>query len=364
MHRIRRLRPRQPKRTLAALAVVWAIATAGASMLVDSHIAFRLPYVADLAADYATKTDPVILAIGSSRTGEGLEVSRLTGYLRNSIPGERLTAFIAAVSGSGLPTQESILNALLAAGRKPAAVILEVNPEFLHANKKWIHITRDATWGNLLDLGGDAFQKFGAKLAENRLLPLYARRFEVRRFLWRRAFERFGMTPPKLDPLEPDVPVLATGFVPRAVPPAPMTDQLRFTQNRLAPPPLTEFAPTGCAARALERMLANCEARGVPVLMVNAALCSHSRQALSPVEKQFTAYIDTLLRKHPLARFDDASAALPDAAFRDHHHANSYGCDLLCRRLAQNVLPAAFAPWRNDFPRSEQIAQVQESTIQ
>jgi len=357
----------QPKRMLTALAMVWAIATAGASVLVDSNIAFRMPHVADLAADYATKTDPMILAIGSSRTGEGLELNRLTGYLRRNFPGERLTAFIATVSGSGLATQESILNALLAAGPKPLAVILEVNPEFLHAKRKWINLTRDATWGNLLDLGGDAFQKCGAKLAENRLLPLFARRFEVRRFLWRGMFECIGMTPPKLDPMEPDVPVLWTGYVPKPKSPTPMTDELRAKQNRLAPPPLRELSPTGNAARALERMLARCEARGVPVLMVNAALCTHSRQALSPVEKQFSAYIDSLLRKHPLVRFDDASAALPDAAFRDHHHANLYGCDLLCRRLAQNVLPAAFASWRKEPFAIEQIARIQpdsESTTQ
>jgi hypothetical protein len=367
MHEIRRRRSVQPTRMLTALAVVWAIATAGASVLVDSHIAFRMPHVADLAADYAKKTDQMILAIGSSRTGEGLEVNRLTGYLRNTIPGERLTAFIATASGSGVATQEAILNALLAAGPKPQAVILEVNPEFLHAKKKWINLTRDATWSNLLDLGGEVLQKCGAKLAENRLLPLFARRFEVRRFLWRWASERVGMTPPKLDPMEPDVPILWTGFAPTPLSPEPMTDDLRSKQVRLAPPPLREFSPTGSAARALERMLAVCESRGVPVLMVNAALCSHSRQALSPIEREFTAYIDSLLRKHPLARFDDASAALPDAAFRDHHHANLYGRDLLCRRLAQNVLPAAFASWRKESPIIEQIARVQpdsESTTQ
>jgi len=352
---------------LKSLAIIWALLTAGASVLVDSHICFRMPHVADLAADYARQTDPMILAIGSSRTGEGLEINRLTGYLRNSLYDKQLTAFIATASGSGLATQESILRAMLSAGPKPQAVILEVNPEFLDARKKWINITRDATWENLFDLGGEAFQKYGAKLAECRLLPLYARRFEVRRFLWRWAFGSAGRIPPKLDPMEPDVPVFWAGFLLPRVPPEPMTDELRAKQMRLAAKPMTTFSPTGSAARALERMLRVCEEREIPVLMVEAALCSHSRRALAPANAPYAAYIESLLRKHPLARYDDARAALPDEAFRDHHHANAYGSDLLCRRLARNVLPTAFAAWRRELGGKDQMARLPlhtESTTQ
>jgi hypothetical protein len=146
-----------------------------------------------------------------------------------------------------------------------------------------------------------------------------------------------------------------------------MTDGLRAKQRRLASKPMTTFSPTGNAARALERMLCVCEERGIPVLMVEAALCSHSRKALAPANESYAAYIESLLRKHPLARYDDARAALPDEAFRDHHHANAYGSDLLCRRLARNVLPAAFAAWRRELGGTDQIARLPshlESTTQ
>lgn len=353
---IRRRRPVQPKRMLQTLAVVWAFATAASSVLVDSHVGFRLPYVADLAEDYAKRTGPIVLAIGSSRTGEGIDVNRLTTNLQASVPDRRLTAYCATVSGSGLATQESILNALLQAGPKPEVVLLEVNPEFLDARKKWINITRDATWSNLFDLGGEALQKYGAKLAENRLLPLYSRRFEIRRFVWRWAHERFDRTPSKLDPQEPNVPILFTGFVPAPAPPEQMTEALRSKQIRLAPPIMKDFSPTGNAARALERMLAECQKRGVPVLMIDAALCSHSRVALEPSRGQYRDYLNSLLQKYPTARYDDASAALPDEAFRDHHHANAYGCDLLCQRLGKTILPAAIASFRD--AKSEPLARI------
>ena len=48
----------------------------------------------------------------------------------------------------------------------------------------------------------------------------------------------------------------------------------------------------------------------------------------------------------PNQAYYDASGAIPDAAFGDHHHVNKYGQHLMCRHLAEVLLPDAFASWR------------------
>jgi hypothetical protein len=343
----RRARRFQPRLTLAVMAVVWGIATLAATFIIDAHIALRMPYIGDLAADYSRKTTSMVVAIGSSRTGDGVEINRLTAFLKQSLPGRRLSAFRAVVTGSGLVTQEAVLKALLSAGPKPSAVLLEVNPEFLHARKKWVNVNRDVTWWNLLDVGREALKRTGTELLESRLLPIYAKRFEVRRVVWRWAFECFGRVPPQLDELEPIVPTLWTGYIPNVPTRQPLSEEARAVQKRRAPPPLHQFEPTGSAARALERMLVLCDERSIPVLLVNAPICSESRKALAPVQSRFDSYIDELLRRFPAARYFDAAAEIPDEGFRDHHHANEYGQDLFCRRLAHVVLPETYASWEN-----------------
>src|SRR5215211_6401735 len=175
-----RRRLRQSKLMLASLAVVWAICTFAATLILDANVALRFPYLADLSADYAKRTDPVVVALGSSRTEGSFEINRMTAYLAKNFPDRRMTAFSAAVPASGLFTQEAVLNELLAVGPTPEVVIVEVNPEFLNHRNVWLKIPRDLTWSNVLNAGTDVFQKSGARFLENRFLPLFSRRFEVR----------------------------------------------------------------------------------------------------------------------------------------------------------------------------------------
>src|SRR5262245_51648743 len=99
----------------------------------------------------------------------------MTAYLARSFPVRYLGAFSAAVPTSGMFTQDAVLQQLLASGRRPEVVLVEVNPEFLDYRNVWLKISRDLTWDNMLDAGTDVFQKSGARLLENRFLPLFNR---------------------------------------------------------------------------------------------------------------------------------------------------------------------------------------------
>jgi hypothetical protein len=360
--RFARRRSRQAKSMLASLAVVWAICTFAATLVLDANVALRFPYLADLSADYAKQTGPVVVALGSSRTEGSFEINRMTAYLARNFPDRRMTAFSAAVPASGLFTQEAVLKELLAVGPTPEVVIVEVNPEFLNHCNVWLKIPRDLTWSNVLDAGTDVFQKSGARFLENRFLPLFSRRFEVRLAAWRWMHSQFGLTAPKLDPKEPRVPTLWSNFVPTTPPPTPMTDEIRARQMRFKPPALVNFSATGSAAKALERILKTCQERDIPVVMVDAPLCSLSRRQLAPAKEKYAAYINALLERYPKARYYDASAAIPDAAFGDHHHVNPYGQHLMCSHLAQVLLPEVFASW-NRTPISNDMARSNAESV-
>jgi hypothetical protein len=267
-----------------------------------------------------------------------------------------MVAFSAAVPASGLFTQEAVLQQLLQVGRAPEVVIVEVNPEFLDHRNVWLKISRDLTWSNVLDAGTDVFQKSGARFLENRFLPLYSRRFEVRLAAWRWLHSTLGLPATKLDAAEPSVPTLWADYDAPIPEPTPLTDEVHARQVRYNPPLLTKFSPTGSAARALERILKTCQERAIPVMMVDAPLCSLSRQQLAPAKEKYASYIESLLQRYPKARYYDASGAIPDGAFGDHHHVNKYGQHLMCAHLAQVLLPRAFASWSGD-PASNGVAQ-------
>jgi len=333
---------------LASLAVVWALGTLTATFVLDANLALRFPYLADLSADYARRSGPVVLALGSSRTEGSFEINRMTAFLAKSFPERRLTAFNAAVAASGLFTQEAVLNQLLSVGPRPEVVIVEVNPEFLDHRNTWLKFPRDLTWSNVLDVGTDVFQKSGARFLENRFLPLFSRRFEVRLAAWRWMHAQWGLTAPKLDPDEPRIPFFSASYEPQTPEPTSMTDEVRARQIRYNPQALVGFSPTGSAAKALERILKTCHERDISVMMVDAPLCSLSRKQLAPAKEKYTAYLNSLLERYPRARYYDASDAIPDAAFGDHHHVNPYGRHLMCTHLAMVLLPDAFASWKRD----------------
>lgn len=336
-----RRRSRHAKTTLLAFGVVFLAATVAASFALDAALRIRFPYLASLAEAYSRQTEPVVLSLGSSRTSQNLDPGLATAILQD----RGLASFNASVHGSALTTQEAVLGELLRKGPMPAMVTLEVNPEFLHRRLLWVHMSRDVTWSNLFEVAMDLGSRRAGRLAETRVLPLYARRNEIRRAICKAFNKRIGRSNAAFESgLETPSPVGDTG--PYSAPPMPvMTESLKETQQRLAAAPIAGYSPTGSAVRSLERMLAACQQRGIPVLLIDAPICTRSREGLASSDREYRAFLAGILERFPNARHYDAQAALPDVAFIDQHHANDYGRHVFSERLAREVFPAALEEW-------------------
>jgi len=330
---------------LEAFVACFASTTVVASLALDEWTEIRHPYLAKLTVEYAKKTEPTVVALGSSRPGGSLEVNEFTARLREAMPERGLEAFNAAVPAGGLVTQESILNSLLGAGPTPAMVLIEVDPEFVQSSLGIIDMPRDLRWSNVIEIARTVgFKRVAAKVLENRILPLYSLRFGLRRAAWNWTHERLGWTPVKLDPREPDVPIFV-GEAPRPVRPETMTPEWDRLQRRQAAKPMPRFLPTAAPDGSLRRMLATCLNRRIPVVMVDAPVCSYSRQSLAPARNAYRQYVTQMLAEFPAANYFDLSELIPNAGFSDEHHVNPYGRALMCRRMADAVVPDALASW-------------------
>jgi hypothetical protein len=345
----RSTRRRRPKRVTAAFGIVVGIVTISAPIVLDAFPIFRFPYLSKITEAYAKVDEPAIVALGSSRTAGSFNIALMTTFLRKEMPSRNLVPFNASVTASGLVTEETVLRSLLEVGRQPEIVMVEVAPEMLYPSNRWLQVTRDMTWSNFFDVFGEAIRvKGGARLIENRLLPIYALRFGIRRAVWNWTHESLGRKLEKLDPLEPDVPYFVASDLesPPAIP--KMTEEWRRYQIRENQAPLKNFSPTGSGTRALARIVALCDERRIPVLLVEAPACSVYREARAPAKDRYIAFLDDLLKRHPSARYCDFSDEMPDVAFYDQHHVNKFGRHLLCKRLAQHAIPEAFASWEQE----------------
>lgn len=345
----RKTRRGSAKRMLSCFGIALAAVSLSATFVLDANVELRFPFAADLAKDYSSRQAPVVLALGSSRTEGSFEINRMNAYLLERYPEGGLTAFNAAVRSSGLFTQAAVLETLLRSGPKPELVIVEVNPEFVDRRDFWVKVGRDTKWSNLFDFHYRFLIRHPGRILENRLLPLYSMRYELRRAVWNRLYAKLGATPPKLDSLDLSVPTVKTDYVAAAPAKPVMTNDWRDRQHSGAHrQSFKDYTPTGVGAEALQRILTTCEANGLPVVMVEAPLSSHYREAFDPAQTEYRAFIASLLKRFPQSRYHDSIAALPDEAFKDAHHVNEYGEHLMCQHLSQVVVPEAFAALKPD----------------
>jgi len=347
---------RRARRVCIVWAVGWVVAMLAGALLVD-RVDVRFPYVADLARSYSAQRTPVVAALGSSRTAGFFSTVRMNAYLASVLPDRRLTTFNAAVAAGALTIQEDVLKALLPVGPKPAALIIEVNIEWVHRRENWLVPRRDVTWNNVVELAPDHWSRHGGRLLASRLLPIFDRRSELRQAVWKWCHEQMDVNDPPHDPLLSGLVHSSPQFMP-TVPSVPvLSDHVREIQLQSAKQTarrLADFSPTGSAVKALERMLSTCDAKGIPVVLVDPPICAPVRQSFAVAESAYEAYLAGLLQRHPHARYYDARAVLPDHAFTDSHHVNDYGQYLMCRFLADEVLPDAFAAW-SPTPSSDRV---------
>jgi len=349
---------RRPKQFLGWFGAYVAAFTIVGAAAIDHYLALRFPQGAKYVRAYQQLSEPTVLGVGSSRMQAIFNVNRLTAYLKQSVRDRSLTAFCAAAPGGGPVSFEPVIAEALRSGPKPDLLVLETNVDFFDADNWWIKSARDLTWWNAHEVipdlrkpnGRRAFEDFRRlRVVENRLLPVYSRRFNLRLETWRWAHARLGMEAPPLDPLEPVIWPVVADYAPDTPQPPAMTDELRNIQQCSATP-MRRFRPSGSAARALMRILQHCERIGVPVVLLDVPVSSPLERVVEPMQAQYRTFIDSLLTKFPGVRFDDCRKALPDNAFADEYHVNLYGQYVICRRLADQVIPDTLASWRRSPP--------------
>jgi len=163
------------------------------SVVVDRYgMPVRLPEaVADLLPLASRPELADVIVLGSSRSYLGIDPQHATQDLSQCI-GKPVNVFRAAIFAGDLPTEEYMLQRVLALGGRPRIALIEISPEFLARHNDWMleHIRRQVTWENspiyLPQIIHES--KIGPYL-RGRCLPLYAYRLP----LWQEA-QRLWMT--------------------------------------------------------------------------------------------------------------------------------------------------------------------------
>ena len=295
-----------------------------------------------------------VLLLGSSRFWE-LDPDTAAAVLRETAGAGSPPVIKGAVPAGDPVVADYLLERILTQGSRPALVALEVSPETVCYPTRWAadHAIRFFTWRDVaawapeIVLAGQA-----RKLAAARFAPVQLYRRELLTWI-------AGAAPPYLRVAaagKPDrtAPLVAHARLPS--PPAANGADMSGQPERLRPNAATLFGLRetrkwlrhyrldGGAARALEHLLARCQAAGIRVALVGVPVSSWVRELYTAeIEHAFGGYLDRVSRRYG-AEFVDYRARIPDRFFRDHHHLNRRGADLFVRVLAGEVL----APrWRH-----------------
>jgi hypothetical protein len=315
------------------------LAQAGVGLLLDYRWTdVRFPDGAQVLARWRAQERPAdVLLLGSSRLGLCVRAAEVQRQLREISGRSDLTVYNAAVPGGDLITADYLLERLLADGRRPGLVLIEVSPETLASRNAWLenHLEKQFTAAEVLASYHD-LRKFHwtrwTTVAEARLVPLLHFRRALRDKIagksrpaeagpsgydWESVFPQIG------DP---------QGFPAKT---AVMLPQIRNWVGR--------YRIAGAPAAALDRLVDRCQERRVPVVLFGVPVSGPYRQYYAP--PVLHAYHEHLewLRQERGVRWVDFQDQVPDGLFWDAYHVLDGGADLVSGRLAREVLGPALA---------------------
>jgi hypothetical protein len=297
----------------------------------DPEYALRLSRLTDRVAEAPSR--PLVLILGSSRTGTGLKA----GDLNQSSNGNAPLVFNFAIPGSGPMFQQLVLRRLLAEGFRPAHVVLEVLPISMSR--------RGGTPQEENQL--DSARLDAAEVA--RVYPYYYRpyrllvRWGMARLLpsdrhqaelcdaigldgegWNRgsaaaSLDGFGSRCPSNTPLAPDQ----------------LAANVRFALNQYDKA-LNDSTLADGPLRAFKELLAVCRQAAIPT----AVVMPPEGSAFRAREAQFTAIEAEiqLAARQSGARLYDARTWVADGGFRDGHHLSAEGAAIYTQRFGRDVL--------------------------
>jgi hypothetical protein len=335
---------------LAMGAGVIVIAHLGLVVAAESSLAVRDPVYADREAALArVERDlppgaPVVVMLGTSRTGNGFDAKRA---------GERLSAKFGSSADAfnfGLPAAGPILHRvylarLLAAGHRPALLLVEVLPpsvaelpdgpleaKFLDGGR----FTSEEL--ELLASYGVPRDKLASQRRETLVTPWYALRFPL-----------LGRVAPAAIPAgrrhDEGRTCDTHGWyrIWEEALPEKAVEEARARARRDYSAILRDIAPGGPAAIALRDTLVMAREHGIPTRLVFMPESSEFRALYSPAATMRLARWARNLALESGSSLVDARQWVPDAGFVDGHHLLPGGSAAFTDRLTDEVLVPALA---------------------
>lgn len=279
----------------------------------------------------ARERTPDIICLGSSRLHAALDSKQATTELQKLCPDWDGTIYNASV-GSGDPIVGChLLERMFQQGLFPRLLILEISPEMLARNNRWLptHVVRHLSWSEIGENLDEILHAGGTQsLFHIGMTPVLEYREQLRRELLAR-------------------------LLPHEQAPAPVTLEEEWRQANAVrtPTPVAQFASQvggirrwlrdyridGLARQSVERLIARCRDANVHVLLVAVPLSTPHRALYTPViETEFRRYLASLN-----APFLDYRNALADSLFADHHHLNDKGGRHFTQRFVTEVLASS-----------------------
>lgn len=282
----------------------------------------------------------VLLALGSSRFGCGLHTQVVEAELGPGPATPRVINF--SMPGGDFITAEHLYRRARAVGCRPSLVLLEVSPETLARRNLWLdmHSLRQLTWLDGPQFAGDLVRSGHAlRYLASRFVPLYVHRDQLRHL----ALHQLGFDNPEEEKHRNQLDAFFNAAV--------VQSEQTFTPEQMVQKSvagaayinrwLRNYQVGGNAKRNFDRLLEQCAADGVLVVLVAVPVSTPHRRLYTPdIERAYQSAIQAALARYPGMRYLDLRAAIPDADFYDNHHTTTAGARAFSRRLAQELRQA------------------------
>lgn len=296
----------------------------------DPEYGKRLAAVRGRVADHSGR--PLVLCVGSSRTAMGVR----PGVLADRADAPLLVNF--ALAGSGPVMELMALRRAIADGVKPAAVLVEYWPAFLHEEGGYHEDARiDAARLSPADrpLVRDYFRdpaKVDRALSARWLNPWFEHRHSLMNQLspgWLPYHRRSEALWDKID---------GWGWLPGREGATPAE---RVSAEAAAAgyyrPLFAQFTVSAVADRALRQTLAECRERGIPVALLYLPESATFRGYMPPAAQALAdGHLATIVRDTGVPLID-ARGWVSDEALPDGFHLTQAGAAVVTRRLADAV---------------------------
>lgn len=145
-----RPKPRRGRSTLLLMGALIFVGEIAAGILIDhAPLQIRFPQLAKiLDSARRLESSKKILFLGSSRTANAVSAEAVTQALREAKMADGITVFNANIAAGDPVVMEFETDQLLAAGIRPAMVVIEILPEVLSRRNLWLnyHLGRQFRW--------------------------------------------------------------------------------------------------------------------------------------------------------------------------------------------------------------------------